>query len=399
MAGSKVMDPVTALLLGLAAGFGLGAVVMSARAKAQAGDAQAELAAERARAAEREASMGREQEWLERQTKEMKAEFQALAAKTLEASNKSFLDRASERMKPLKDELVKLSEQTQKMETARARAYGSLEKELESLRDSTATLHEQSSRLATALRGSSQARGRYGEMLLRNVIELAGMTEHCDFIEQKATADGKRPDVVVLMPGKGRIPIDAKCPMAAFQKALDADDPKERAAHFAQHAKDLGDRIRELKQADYASRLDGDVDFTVMFLPGDNLLAAAFQNAPDLQEKALKDKILIATPVTLIALLRTVGLYWRQHDLAEGAREIQGWAEELHKRVTVFAEHLAAVGKHLGQAQGAYNKAVGSYESRVLPAGRRLEELNATKADLPAIPPVEQPVREISSSG
>jgi DNA recombination protein RmuC len=282
------------------------------------------------------------------------------------------------------------------MEEKRAKAYGSLHKELEGLRDSTRTLQEQSSQLTTALRGSSQARGRYGELLLRNVVEMAGMTEHCDFIEQETTETGQRPDVVVKLPPKGLIPIDAKCPMSAFLDAVAADDPKTRDALFLKHSKDLREKVRELKKADYASQLDGEIDFTVMFLPGDDLLAAAFKYDPDLQEYAINNRVLIATPVTLVALLRTVGVYWRQHDLAQGAKEIQHWAEELHKRVATFVGHFAAIGKHLGQAQESYNQAIGSYERRVRPAGQKLEQLNATQGELPEVAEVEEPVRQLT---
>lgn len=397
------MDPLLTLLVGLVGGFGLGVLVALWRTRGrdeasrdELARLQGELAANEARAEEREAGMAREKDWLERQTKEMKAHFEALAAKTLEASNKSFLERASERMKPLKEELDKLQEQTRAMEEKRAKAYGSLHKELEGLRDSTKTFQEQSSQLATALRGSSQARGRYGELLLRNVVEMAGMTEHCDFIEQETTESGMRPDVVVKLPPDGLIPIDAKCPMSAFLDAVAADDPKTREALYIKHAKDLRQKVRDLKKADYASQLEGKVDFTVMFLPGDDLLAAAFKYDPDLQEDALNSRVLIATPVTLVALLRTVGVYWKQHDLAQGAEEIQEWAKELHKRVATFVEHLAGIGKHLGQAQDSYNKAIGSYERRVRPAGQKLEQLNAAQGELPEVNEIEEPVRQLT---
>jgi DNA recombination protein RmuC len=236
-----------------------------------------------------------------------------------------------------------------------------------------------------------------GEMILRNIVEVAGMTKHCDFFEQKQTAGGGKPDIVVKLPGGGRIPIDAKFPLAAFQDAIAAEDPKVRDAKLIQHADALKTHVDALKKRDYTADLDGEVDFTVLFLPGDHLLAAAYEHNPGLQEKALKDHILIATPVTLVALLRTVGLYWKQHDLAEGAREIQVQSEELHKRVTTFANHFAGIGKHLGQAQESYNKAVGSYESRVLPAGRQLETLNATKGELPEIAQIDKPMRAITA--
>jgi len=339
--------------------------------------------------------MNREREFYPEQRKEMKEQFESLAGKVLDKSQKGLLEAASEHMKPLTKELEKLQKETRLIEEKRDKAYGSIKTELDSLKQATVLLQEHSTALTTALRGSSKARGDFGEMALRNIVELAGMTQHCDFDEQARTEDGKRPDLIIKMPGKGCIPVDAKFPLAAYQDAHAAEDPKERGILLEKHARDMRDHVRELKRRDYASQLDGDIDFTVMFLPGDHLLAAAFEVKPELQEEALSDRILIATPVTLVALLRTIGLYWRQHDLALGAQDIQRAAEELHNRIKTFADHLVKIGKHLSAAQDTYNSAIGSYERRILPAGRKLEELNATKDALPEISTVERPVRTL----
>lgn len=383
------MDPL-ALVIGLGVGAALGGLFAASRYRGQ-------VVAERARREATETALHREKEIFETQLAEMKTTFQALASETLEASNESFLSLATERMKPLREELAKLQKETKAMETRRSEAYGSLKTELAALRTSTASLQEQSTALATALRGSSQTRGVIGEMILRNIVEIAGMTKHCDFTEQAAISGGGRPDIVVKLPGGGRIPIDAKFPLAAFQDAIAATDPKLRDAKLLQHANDLKTHVDTLKRRDYTAGLDGDVDFTVLFLPGDHLLAAAYEHKPELQEKALSDHILIATPVTLVALLRTVGLYWKQHDLAKGARDIQLKATELHKRIATFVTHLVGMGKHLGRAQEAFNSAVGSYESRVLPAGQQLEALNATQGDLPELDRVETPLRTLGA--
>lgn len=382
------MNTIIVFVIGLFAGAVLGGLFAAGRSREK-------LAAAQARAEERDAANTREKETLDASLAKMEAIFKGLAAESLEHSNKSFLGLATERMKPLVEKLGALQKETQAMEAKRSEAYGSLRNELQSLRDSTTALQEQSTALATALRGSSQTRGKIGEMILRNIVEFAGMTRHCDFFEQKQIAGGGKPDLVVNLPGGGRIPIDAKFPLAAFQDATAAEDPKLRDAKLLQHANDLKEHVKELKRRDYAADLDGEVDFTVLFLPGDHLLAAAYEHNPELQEKALADRILIATPVTLVALLRTVGLYWKQHDLAENAREIQKQAETLHKRVLDFFAHLAGVGKHLGQALDSYNRAVGSYERRVLPAGRQLEQMNATRGELPELPQVEKPLRAL----
>ena len=376
------------LVVGLLVGAALGGFFVATRYRER-------LAGEQARREAREAGAEREKKIFESQLAEMKTIFQGLASETLEASNESFLSLATERMKPLREELAKLQTETKAMETRRTEAYGSLKTDLAALRTSTAALQEQSTALSTALRGSSKTRGVIGEMILRNVVEMAGMTKHCDFAEQVQTAGGGRPDIVVKLPGGGLIPVDAKFPLAAFQDAIDAKDPKVRDAKLVQHANDLKAHVDTLKKRDYTAGLEGEVDFTVLFLPGAHLLAAASEHKPELHEKALADRILIATPVTLVALLRTVGLYWKQHDLAEGARDIQIQAHELHKRVATFVTHFAGIGKNLGQAQEAFNKAVGSYESRVLPAGRELEALNSAQGKLPEISQVEKAVREL----
>jgi DNA recombination protein RmuC len=361
-------------------------------------EARSKLAAGEARTQERALSTERERVLFASQIKEMKLQFESLATKVLDKTREGLLDATTERMKPLTKELERLHKETLAMEEKRAKAYGAIGKELESLQSATALFTETSTALTTALRGSSKARGDFGEMSLHNIVKFAGMTEHCDFLEQKKTADGSQPDLIVKLPGDGLIPIDAKFPLAAYWDANTTDDPKQQAIHLRQHAKDMRAHVRELTRRDYASQLDGNVDYTVMFLPGDHLLAAAFEVTPTLQEDAIAQRILIATPVTLVALLRTVGLYWKQQDLADNAREIHLHAEELHERIATFVHHLAKVGRHLEQAQGTYNEAVASYESRVLPAGRRLEALNATKSELPELIPAAKPMRELKQT-
>ena len=233
------------------------------------------------------------------------------------------------------------------------------------------------------------------EVVLRNIAEFAGMTRHCDFHEQGADSSGQRPDMVVRVPDGGEIPVDAKFPLAAYDRANETDDPEERARQLAQHARDLKAHVNELARRDYSEFTKGDVDFTVLFLPGDHLLAAAFDADADLQTMAFEKRVLITTPVTFVALLRTVGLYWRQHQLAENAQEIATEAKELMGRLGKFIEHFSKVGKGLSQALGAYNSAVGSYERRILPSGRRVAELQALPAELPDINAIEGEVRPV----
>jgi len=384
------MNAILVFVIGLFTGAALGGLFAAGRSREK-------LAAAQARAEERDAANAREKEILDASLAKMETIFKGLAAESLDHSNKSFFNLASERMKPLEEKLGALQKETQAMEAKRSEAYGSLRSELESLQSATAALQQQSTALTTALRGSSQTRGQLGELALHNIVRFAGMTEHCDFFEQKMISGGGRPDMVVKLPGGGLIPIDSKFPGSAFMEAMQQNDPKLRDTKLLQHASDLSKHVKELKRRDYAAALEGEVDFTVLFLPGDHLLAAAQEKNGEIIGEALADRILIATPVTLVALLRTVGLYWKQHDLAENAREIQKQAETLHKRVGDFFSHLAGVGKYLGQALNSYNQAVGSYERRVLPAGRQLEQMNATRGELPELPQVEKPLRALPS--
>jgi DNA recombination protein RmuC len=356
---------------------------------------QGELETALAVAARAEEAAKERADWLEAQKKEMEKTFTALSSKALESSNQSFLERATERMKPVSDQLTRLEKATQEMEKNRQEAYGSLRTQLGVLHEATESYRIQSERLSTALTGSSQARGRIGEVVLRNIAEFAGMTRHCDFYEQGADSSGQRPDMVVRVPDGGEIPVDAKFPLAAYDRANEANDPEERARQLAQHARDLKTHVNELARRDYSKYAKGEVDFTVLFLPGDHLLAAAFDADAELQNMAFEKRVLITTPVTFVALLRTVGLYWRQHQLAENAQEIATEAKELMGRLGKFIEHFSKVGKGLSQALGAYNNAVGSYERRILPSGRRVAELQALPAELPDITAIDGEVRPV----
>jgi DNA recombination protein RmuC len=231
------------------------------------------------------------------------------------------------------------------------------------------------------------------------VAELSGMTAHCDFDLQVVLDDRTRPDMVVNLPGgDGRIPVDSKAPMDAYMRAMEAEQPEARAAALAEHAAALRTHIRALARRDYAATLGTRVDFTVLFVPGEPILAAAFEAEPGLQVEAMESRILIATPVTLLALLRTVGLYWRQADLADNAQHIADTAREYHDRLQTFMRHMAGLGKAIDSTVTLWNKAVGSYDRSVLPQGRRLEELqppaSADKA-LPELPVIEDAPREL----
>ncbi len=343
--------------------------------------------------------LAEQQQFIEQSRTDLQNAFKALAGAALEGNTKQFLELAQQRFEkteaaargelekrkqaieellaPLRETLGKLETRTGELEVKREGAYAKLLERLQGLSELTSSLQAQTTSLATALRGS-QVRGRWGEIALRNVAELAGMTEHCDFEEQETVEGGGRPDMTVRLPGGRFIAVDAKAPLAAYLEAVDAGaDETAREAALDRHVKALRSHIRLLAARDYPGALAGAVDLTVLFLPGDPFLAAAFGRDPDLQVEALRSRVLVATPTTLVALLRTVAIYWQQQALAENAETIAATARDLYDRAAIFGEHLGRVGKGLSTAVDAYNDAVGSFEHRLMPMGRRLQELKA----------------------
>ena len=302
--------------------------------------------------------------------------FRLHADANLKKQETDFLQRAEQKLKPLDQSLKDLRERTDELEKQRAQAIGSLGQQLHDLSKVTVALRSQSESLATALRGSSEARGQWGETTLRNLVEIAGLVEYCDFQEQSAKGhDGLRPDLLVRLPGKEFIPIDAKVSLAAYMDYVNASDEEEKAAHLAQHAQDVRQHVRTLGGKDYAQHVQGGIDFTVLYLPGDHFLDAAFQRFPQLQEEALAKKVLIATPVTLLALLKTVQLVWRNESVSQDAQKIKDAGVELHSRVRKFAVYLENLGKKLEATTKTYNQATSSFNARLLPKGREITKL------------------------
>ena len=264
------------------------------------------------------------------------------------------------------------------MERARAGAYSQLDEQLRALSAATGALSERATELATTLKGSS-GKGRWGEIALRNIVELAGLAEHVDFEEQRTTDDGGRPDMIVRLPGDRFIAVDAKAPINAYLEAVEASNERSRKAALDRHVREIKSHARALASRDYAAGLAGEVDMVVMFLPSDALLAEAYSRDPELQVDALRSRVLVATPTTLVALLRTVAIYWQQRALAENAAEIASVAGTLYERAAKFGEEFAGVGRSLQGAIDAYNRAVGSFDYRLLPMARRLEEMKVAE--------------------
>ena len=252
--------------------------------------------------------------------------------------------------------------------------------------------------LVKALR-RPEVRGQWGELTLKRLAELAGMVEHCDFEQQLSvdTEQGKqRPDMVVRMPGSREIIVDAKAPMDGYLGAVEAKDDNERGLELRRHARNVRGRVRELSSKGYWQQFPRSPDFVVLFIPGDQFLSSALEVDPKLLEDAMTDKVVLATPSSLVALLRAVAYGWRQEALAENAEHIRTVGEELYERLSIFAEHLGKLGSSLNRSVESYNKAVGSFDSRVLPGARKFIEMGIqSKKDLPEPEPVERLPRAV----
>lgn len=327
--------------------------------------------------------------------KETAPEFLRLANETLlkfQESAKGDLDKRHESIKvlvkPLEEQLKVYQQRLQQGESAQATTLGEVKKQLETLSHQSQTLAAETQQFRVVLK-SNQARGRWGEETLRRVIEAAGMSAHCDFTEQTQAGDGK-PDLVVRLPGDRLIIVDAKVPDLDFLSALETADPAKRSESLEQHAAKLKGTIKALADRDYPAQFPKALDYVVLFLPAESLFSAALEGDRDLIVWAAAKRILLATPASLIALLRSVSISWQQHAQSENAQQIAEAARELYSRVATFTKHLDKVRAGLEAATGAFNDAAGSYQTRVRPAGERLSGLGGAVpgkeiADLPLL--------------
>lgn len=329
--------------------------------------------------------------------KKFREVFVALSTDSLKSNSETFLKQADERVRPLRESLERYEKQIKDMEAARQSAYGGLREQVSKLTTSSDALHRQTISLASALR-SPTTRGRWGEQMLQRVVEAAGMTPRVDFDTQadaSTEAGRKRPDMIVHLPHGRDIIVDAKAPLAAYLDAMEIEDPAARAAKLTDHAAAVRGRIVELSRKDYAADLANTPEFVVMFLPGESFFSAALQHDPDLFTFAAERRVVLASPTTLLALLWAAAHGWQQQQMAVNAERIADAGRELFNRVFTFTEHLVRIGDSLGRTTDAYNKAVGSWESRVAPAGRALHELGATADELPSVDLLTTPLRAL----
>jgi DNA recombination protein RmuC len=324
----------------------------------------------------------------------------------MKESSGAFLDLAQTKLDayvaPLRESLGKVETHVSALESARKEAYGSLNEAVRSMREEQRRLRGETSNLVTALR-APHVRGRWGEIQLRRVVEMAGMVQHCDFVEQPTTTDGDgrvlRPDVIVRLPGGKRIVIDSKAPLAAYLEAFatDASDD-ERRVLFAEHARHVREHILKLGQKGYWRQVDSTPEFVVMFLPDESFLRVALEHDPSLIELAVDNNVIPASPTNLIGLLRAVHYGWQQETIAEGARQISDLGRELYKRLSTMGAHVSKLGRSLDTAVRSYNETVGSLERQVLPQARRFEQHGITGISPPELAPIERQTRVLSAA-
>jgi len=325
--------------------------------------------------------------------------FSALSSNALRSNSAEFLKLAQASVEPIKEALGKFDLKIQSLEVAREGAYRGLVQQVSQLLDTGRELRSETSNLVQALR-SPVIRGQWGEIQLRRVVEMAGMLNYCDFVEQetvKAEGGNLRPDLIVKLPAGKTIVVDAKAPVAHFLDAMAVADEAERKTRLQAFARLVRDRVGELGRKSYWDQFPDTPELVVMFLPGDHFYSAALQEDPALLEYGVEQKVLIATPVNLIGLLRAIAYGWRQEAIATNAKEISELGAELYKRISDLAGHWMDLGRNLTRTVDAYNSAVGSLETRVLVSARRFRELGAASGalDVPMLEPVEKAARSL----
>jgi DNA recombination protein RmuC len=414
LSGAPALWALGALLLGAAIGWSAG-LISRTTLKHRLSLQDLELKAQRERDQEREQAIALASERLG-------GVFSDLASRQLHSHTETFLKLARESLgahherakgdlaareqavenlvRPIRDALQRTEAQIAAIEKSRQEAHGTITAQLEAMVTGQRTLSVETRNLVNALR-RPEVRGQWGEITLRRLVELAGMVEHCDFVTQShlATEEGAiRPDLIIHMPDSRQIIVDVKTPLDAYLDATQAEDDATRAKALARHASKVADRVRELASKAYWSQFDQSPDFVILFIPGDQFLSAALTEKPTLLEDALRQQIILATPTSLVALLKAIAYGWQQLAVAENAAEIRDLAVQLYDRISTFTSHIGDMGKELGNSVKAYNRAVGSLERMVLPAARRFTELGVNpKKPLPTNRSIEETPRDLAS--
>lgn len=352
----------------------------------------------------------------------MKDSFNALASDTLKSQQSAFFDVAkatfekystdirqewvqkqqviTEVVKPLKESLEKVDNKIQELEKTRVAAYSSVNEMIKNLNTTHHQLHVETNKLSRSLRASN-VRGQWGEMQLKRVVELAGMVEYCDFVTQQTIGsqeNRQRPDLIIKLPNERVVIVDAKAPLQAYLEALDAPNEEIKAQKFKEHAKQVKKHLADLSDKAYWESFSNTPEFVVLFLPGESFFAAALEADPQLIEFGAQKRVLMATPTTLIALLRAVALGWREQVMHEETLKICELGKLLHERLATMSEHFGRLKKAMDASVEAYNKVVGSFEGRVMPSARRFEELGVTSAqEIMPLEPVEKLTRSIEA--
>jgi DNA recombination protein RmuC len=361
---------------------------------------------------------------LEEVRKAMVDTFKSAASDALTQNNKQFLDLAksqlethvkeaegnlderksaiAEMLKPVKESIDSYKKRIEELEKGSEKTFGQVTEMLSNIQITNASLQKETGALVNALR-NPRVRGKWGEIGLKRVVEFSGLSAHCDFVEQVYTEDEDsilKPDMIINLPGNSHVVVDSKLPLDAYLQALETDDEISRNILFAKHAKDLRDHVNKLSKKQYWSQFQNTPDFVVLYMEVESALNVALMTDKTLLQDAMNNKIILTTPTTLIVVLKSVAMSWQQHNITENALQIMEAAMDFYGRVTVFADHLDKVGGGLKTALKGYNDAIGSWESRVLPAGRKLEQLKATdnKNVLPDFEVIDKPVRELKKS-
>jgi DNA recombination protein RmuC len=397
----------------------LGALFISWRSRARTESLHVELAVLRAQVKTEQQLEKERQDALKLAMERVTSAFDSVAGQSLRSNSETFLQLArehlgqhqqkavanlSEREKaiesmltPIREALVKTEQQMQRIEKDRAETFGSLKSSLESVALGQQALQRETRTLVNALR-RPEVRGQWGEMTLRRLAELAGMVEHCDFREQVhvRTDEGNlRPDMIVHMPDGRDLVVDVKTPLDAYLEAVDAPTDELRAIAMRRHAQAITERVRQLGAKNYWAQFEKSPDFVILFIPGDQFLSAALAESPTLLEDAIRQDVIIATPSSFVALLKAVAYGWRQMALAKNAETIRTLAEDLYKRLAVFASHLTKMGRNLGITVDSFNSAVGSLERQVLPGARKFTELGVRPdREIEMVEPIDRLTRE-----